>query len=79
MDSAYRKQKFPGFRNPIDTHGVIATQGKGGGGGGRGLILGGRYLPLGSQNPYQIIVYSVAKCRLHLSHFWENVIFAMPT
>ena len=32
MNSAYRKQNFPGFRNPIDTHGVIATQGKGGGG-----------------------------------------------
>ena len=27
------------------------------------------YVPLISQNPYPIIVYSVAKCRPHLSHF----------
>ena len=43
-----------------------------------GLISAG-YVPLASQNPYPIIVYSVAKCGLHLSHFWENVIFAIST
>ena len=37
------------------------------------------YVPLASQNPYHNIVYSVAKYRPHLSHFWENVIFAIPT
>ena len=29
---------------------------------------------LASQNPYPIIVYSVANYRPHLSHFWANVI-----
>jgi len=43
-----------------------------------GLIFAG-YVPLASQNPYRIIVYSVAKYRPHLSHFWENVIFTIPT
>ena len=33
--------------------------GGGGGGGGLGLIFAG-YVPLASQNPYPIIVYSVA-------------------
>ena len=50
----------------------------GGGGGLLGLISTG-YVPLVSQNPYPIIVYSVAKYGLHLSHFWENVIFAIST
>ena len=27
----------------------------------------------------QIQVYSVAKYRPHLSHFWENLIFAIPS
>ena len=36
-----------------------------------GLIYAG-YVPLAYQNPYSIIVYSVAKYRPHLSHFWEN-------
>ena len=42
----------------------------------RGL-LGSRfagYVPLASQNPYPIIVYSVANYRPHLSHFWAYVI-----
>ena len=43
-----------------------------------GLVFAG-YVPPASQNPYPIIVYSVAKYRPHLSHFWENVIFAIPT
>ena len=37
------------------------------------------YVPLASRNPYHNIVYSVAKYRPHLSHFWENVIFAIRT
>ena len=32
------------------------------------------YVPLASQNPCPIIVYSVASCRPHLSQFWANVI-----
>ena len=49
-----------------------------GGGGVLGLISTG-YVPMVSQNPYPIIVYSVAKYGLHLSHFWENVILAIST
>ena len=37
-----------------------------------GLIFAG-YLPLASQSPYPIIVYSVANYRLHLILFWENM------
>ena len=37
------------------------------------------YVPLASQSPYSIIVYSATNYRLHLSHFWANVIFAIPT
>ena len=37
-----------------------------------GLIFAG-YVPLASQSPYPIIVYSVANCRPHLSHFWANM------
>ena len=54
-----------------------------------GLLIGPIYVPLGlvfagyvppaSQSPYPIIVYSVAKYRPHLSHFWEDVIFAIKT
>ena len=32
------------------------------------------YVPLASQSPYPIIVYSMANYRPHLSHFWTNVI-----
>ena len=35
------------------------------------LIFAG-YVSLASQNPYPIIVYSVAKYRPHVGHFWEN-------
>ena len=31
------------------------------------------YVLLASQNPYTIIVYSVANYRPHLRHFWANV------
>ena len=47
-------------------------------GGVLGSIFAG-YVPLASPNPYPIIVYSVANHRPHLSHFWANVIFAIPT
>ena len=43
-----------------------------------GLIFAG-CVPLASQNPFPIIVYSVAKYRPHLGQFWENVIFAIQT
>ena len=33
----------------------------------------------GSQRPYPILVYFLANDRPHLSHFLENVIFAIPT
>ena len=36
-------------------------------------------MPLASHSPCPIIVYFVASYRPHLSHFWENVIFAIPT
>ena len=37
-----------------------------------GLIFAG-YVPLASQSPYPIIVYSVANYGPHLSHFWTNI------
>ena len=43
-----------------------------------GLILAG-YELLASQNPYPITVCSVANCRPHLSHFWKNLLFMIPT
>ena len=33
-------------------------------------------VPLASQSPYSIIVYSVAESRPHLSHFWANMSFS---
>ena len=56
----------------------LGIPGGGGGGGGLGLIFAG-YVPLASQSPYPITVYSVANYRPYLSHFWANVIFAIPT
>ena len=53
-----------------------------GGGGGGVVVLGlifAVYVPLASQNLYPIIVHSVANFRPHFSHFWANVIFAIPT
>ena len=59
-------------------HPVSISLPVGGGGGGMGYFFS-RYVPLASQSPYSIMVYSVAKYRSHLSHFWENVIqFAIP-
>ena len=34
------------------------------------------YVPLASQSPYPIIVYTVANYRPHLSHFWANMKFS---
>ena len=48
------------------------------GGGLVGLIFAG-YVPLAFQSPYPIIVYSVTSYRPHLSHFWENVVFVIPS
>ena len=31
------------------------------------------YVPLASQSPYPIIVFSVANCRPHISHSWANM------
>ena len=42
-----------------------------------GFMFAG-YVPLASQSPYPIIVYFLANYRPHLSHFLENVIFAIP-
>ena len=43
------------------------------GGGYLGQVFAG-YVPLTSQSPHPIIVYSVANYRPHLSHFWPYVI-----
>ena len=43
-----------------------------------GLMFAG-YVLLASQSPYPIKVYFLANYRPHLSHFLENVIFAIPT
>ena len=42
------------------------------GGGVLGLLFAG-YVPLASQSPYPVIVYSVANCRPHHSDFWANM------
>ena len=47
-------------------------------GGVLGLMFAG-YVPLASQSPHPILVYFLANYRPHLSHFLENVIFAIPT
>ena len=51
------------------------------GGGGEGYLCQGfaGYVPLASQNPHPIRVYSVANYRPHLSHFWANVIVISRT
>ena len=49
-------------------------------GGEGGWVLGSGfagYVPLASQNPHPIIVYSVANYRPHPSHFWANAIVIM--
>ena len=56
-------------------HGFFVPPGEGG---GIGSGFAG-YVPLASQNPHTIIVYSVANYRPHLSHFWANVIVISRT
>ena len=60
------KDRFNEHRRTIDPAGVL------------GLMFAG-YVPLASQSPYPILVYSLANYRPHLSHFLENIIFAIPT
>ena len=45
------------------------------GGGGTWLISDG-YVPLASQSPYPITVYSVANYTPYLGHFWVNMKFS---
>ena len=54
---------------------VCITSGPGGGGGATWINIFAGYVPLASQNPYPIMVYSVAYYRPHLSHSWANIIF----
>ena len=44
-----------------------------------GVLVSGftGYVPLPSQNPHPITVYSVASYRPHSSHFWANAIVIM--
>ena len=46
---------------------------------GEGGSVLAAYVPLASQSPYPIIVYSEPNYRPHLSHFCVNVNFAIPT
>ena len=66
---------------PISGSGVVArAAGPGRRGGGVVLGLGfAGYVPLVSQNPHPIIVYSVASYRPHPIHFWANVIVISKT
>ena len=57
---------WPKFFTEISVQMVSAPLG--GDGGVLGLIFAG-YVPLASQSPYPITVYSVPKDWLHLSHF----------
>ena len=50
-------------------------EGGGAGGGVLGLIFAG-YVPLASESPYPIKVYSGATYGPHLSHFWANMQFS---
>ena len=76
---------FETLWNPLECENTLKTLRNGSntlwkppGGGVLGSIFAG-YVPLATQNPYPIIVYSVANYRPHFSHFWANVIFAIPT
>ena len=46
---------------------------RGGGGVGVLRLIFAWYVPLASQSPNPITVYSVANYRPHLSHFWANM------
>ena len=55
----------------------VAVALKGGGGGVIGLSFAW-YVPLASQSPYPIIVYSVSNYRPHISHFLGTCNFCDP-
>ena len=50
----------------------------GGGGGVPWPVIFAEYVPLASQSPYLIILYSVANYRPHLSPFWQIGNFRDP-
>ena len=54
---------LPNFKNEVP---------EAGGGGGNGLIFA-EHVPLASQGPYPIAVYSVGLIRPQRSHFWANM------
>ena len=56
----------------------LRIPGGGEGGGVLGYMFAG-YVPLDSHSPYPIIVYFLGNHTPHLSHFLENVIFAILT
>ena len=64
------------FSNDITDIFYLSCEPRGGGVLGSGFA---GYVPLASQNPHPIIVYSVANYRPHLSHFWANVIVISRT
>ena len=73
--SLHLRSSLKQLRSVLDRNAGVPTGVRGGGGGGAavlGLIFAG-YVPLASQNPYPIIVNSVAKYRPHLSHFWAKM------
>ena len=52
---------------------------RGAGKGYLGQCMFAGYVSMVSQSPYPIVVYFLANYRAHLSHFLQNVIFAIPT
>ena len=63
---------------------IILLQPRGGGGGEEGWGYLGQFSlgmcgwPFRTPSP-RVIIYFMANCRPHLSHFWLNVILATPT
>ena len=57
---------------------IRLTNDEAGGGGGGTWVNVCWYAPLASQSPYPVTVYCLANYIPHLSHFLENIIFAMP-
>ena len=73
-----KKEKVRAFFRQRQSKLSVIMRSQKGGGGVLGLMFTG-YVPMASQSPYPIIVYFLANYRPHLSHFLENVIFAIPT
>ena len=59
------------FQRFLSSQQILLLQQKFGARGGGGVFRSGfaGYVPLASQNPYPIIIYSVTNYRPHLSHF----------